>query len=428
MDLFTSKQKPFSHIQTCPSCSKGRMIYHSNILNSSQEVQKLLAVSGNLKDSLKLIESDYQFFPSGHSDAINCIDSTEDLEIIATGASDSSVRIWNGHTSYQLGYHFFHLNPVNSVCISRNKSYVVSGSDDKNIIVYSIERRSCVHSFLGHKRNIRCVRLTHDDKYLISSASDRIVKIWNMTDFTFLKDLEPHLGQVPAIDVGDSVFVTGDSKGNIRLWEIDGWCKIKATKFIMGIANIKIICKYKVLALTQDWEVKLVDLEDGKLIMKVDVGMKVSGMFLINEEVAYILKENDIMVLNLGDHNFTQTSENGYQGVQCATYTRGRFITGSKDRSIKIYDTSNTTLITFACHLGYIEQIEFIPESLILITSGDDYTIRFWDLTKKIKYDFIIEHKKEIIKFSMNQNRRYIISITSDLSAHVYKLSNILLK
>lgn len=428
MDLYSKKQKSFSHLQTCQSCSNSHIGFYSNNLNLSQEGQELLSVSESLKESLNLIQSKYQLFPSGHTDAINCIDSTEDLDIIATGAGDSSVRIWNGHSSYQIGYHFYHLNPVNSVCISKNKSYVVSGSDDKNIIVYSIEQRRCVHSFLGHKRNIRCVRLTNDCKYLISSASDRIVKIWNMTDFTFFKDLEPHMGEVPTIDVGDSEFVTGDSKGNIRLWNIDEWCKVRGINVTSKIISLKLIRKYKVIVLAQSWDLNLVDLDDGKSLLKISVGEKVSGMFLLNEEVAYLMMENEIMILNLSNHNFTKTTANGYQGVQCGAYASGYFITGSKDRSIKIFNASNTTFRTLACHLGYIEQIKFIPESLILITSGDDYTIRFWDLTKKTKYDFIVEYKKEIIQFTMNQNKSYLISITSDLNVYVYKLSKILLK
>lgn len=48
----------------------------------------------------------------------------------------------------------------------------------------------------GHKNEILTMDISFDGKYLITAGRDNIIKIWNLTNYSFYGDLEGHKGNI----------------------------------------------------------------------------------------------------------------------------------------------------------------------------------------------------------------------------------------
>jgi len=78
---------------------------------------------------------------------------------------------------------------VNSVAVSRDGRYIVSGSHDTTIKVWNIEKKELLKTLEGHKSDVISVVISGDGKY-IASSSDKSIKIWDREKGILLKTLE----------------------------------------------------------------------------------------------------------------------------------------------------------------------------------------------------------------------------------------------
>jgi WD40 repeat protein len=73
--------------------------------------------------------------------------------------------------NYQI-YLEVHTSYVNSVAISSNNKYFVSGSGDKTVRLWNVEKRRQEAIFEGHTNDIAFIAITSDNKYIVSGGFD----------------------------------------------------------------------------------------------------------------------------------------------------------------------------------------------------------------------------------------------------------------
>ena len=91
-----------------------------------------------------------------------------------------------------------HKNSVRSVAVVRATGDVVSGSSDKTVIVWNMERMGVRNVLRGHSGFVSCIGVVGGD--VISAGSDRSLKIWRGRDEYLSSDeMHGHIGRVEAI-------------------------------------------------------------------------------------------------------------------------------------------------------------------------------------------------------------------------------------
>ena len=70
-----------------------------------------------------------------------------------------------------------HSSSVYNISLSPDETRLVSGSEDKTIIVWNISDLSQEYSLNGHKGGVHSVRFSKDSKYIISGSSDKTIRI-----------------------------------------------------------------------------------------------------------------------------------------------------------------------------------------------------------------------------------------------------------
>ena len=79
--------------------------------------------------------------------------------------------IFRGHFSY-----------VNSVAITSDHKYIISGSDDKTVRIWNLVENKQEAVLEGHTDSVYSVAVTSDNKYIISGSDDETVRVWNLLE------------------------------------------------------------------------------------------------------------------------------------------------------------------------------------------------------------------------------------------------------
>jgi WD40 repeat protein len=65
------------------------------------------------------------------------------------------------------------------VVFSKNGKFIVSGSDDKSVIVWNAETGNLEKKLIGHGEKVSSVDFLPDGKYIVSSSFDNKIIIWS---------------------------------------------------------------------------------------------------------------------------------------------------------------------------------------------------------------------------------------------------------
>lgn len=116
-----------------------------------------------------------------HQGPVTCIEFHETLNLIATGGSDSVIRIWD---------------PTNQICKGAmrggqgvisvlrfhpdgEKNIVIGAADDANILAWNFDTREVQKKFAGHISKVTSISFAHDYQFFISASRDKVIILWN---------------------------------------------------------------------------------------------------------------------------------------------------------------------------------------------------------------------------------------------------------
>jgi hypothetical protein len=87
----------------------------------------------------------------------------------------------NGHTSF-----------VMAISITPDSKWAISGSDDKNCILWELTTGEALRTLKGHLASVNAVSITPDGRLAISGSSDNTCILWDMTTGETLQILKGH--------------------------------------------------------------------------------------------------------------------------------------------------------------------------------------------------------------------------------------------
>lgn len=166
-----------------------------------------------------------------------------------TGSQDRTIKMWDlsslpTHFSSSttdmvhcksLTTHKAHEKDINSLDVSPNDRFLVSGSQDRTAKIYEIIYTSSPSSAgrgelkllgtcKGHKRGVWCVRFSRHERVVATGSGDKTVKLWSMDDYSCLRTFEGHTNSVLRVDwlrgVGGLQLVSAGSDGLLKVWNV----------------------------------------------------------------------------------------------------------------------------------------------------------------------------------------------------------------
>ncbi|KAJ6847300.1 uncharacterized protein M6B38_281670 [Iris pallida] len=116
-----------------------------------------------------------------------------------------------------------HQNAVYCAIFDRSGRYVITGSDDRLVKIWSMETAFCLASCRGHEGDITDLAVSSNNTLVASSSNDFIIRIWRLPDGLPISVLRGHAGAVTAIAFsprpGSYQLLSSSDDGTCRIWD-----------------------------------------------------------------------------------------------------------------------------------------------------------------------------------------------------------------
>lgn len=117
-----------------------------------------------------------------------------------------------------------HRNAVYCAIFDRLGRYVITGSDDRLVKIWSMETAYCLASCRGHEGDITDLAVSFNNALVASASNDCIIRVWRIADGLPISVLRGHTGAVTAIAFSPrlgSVYqlLSSSDDGSCRIWD-----------------------------------------------------------------------------------------------------------------------------------------------------------------------------------------------------------------
>ena len=114
----------------------------------------------------------------GHDEGVNVVEFSPDGRSLASGSDDTTIRLWSVESGDEIA--IFSDKPYNITCLafSPDGSRIVSGSADNFVQLWNVPRSSLDACFPGHEEGVTCVAFSADGRRLLSGSFDHTVRVW----------------------------------------------------------------------------------------------------------------------------------------------------------------------------------------------------------------------------------------------------------
>lgn len=277
-----------------------------------------------------------------------------------------------------------HRDPITCVAFHPVFSSLASGSEDYTIKIWDWELGELERTVKGHTKAVLDVDYggPRGGTLLASCSSDLTIKLWDPSDeYKNIRTLPGHDHSVSAVRFVPSGAAGSPSSGNLlvsasrdktlRIWDVStGYC----VKTIRGHA---------------DWV--------------RDVSPSFDGRFLLSgghDQTARIwdASSGELKATLLGHEHFIVccvfappasykhlATMAGLKKPPPGSSSAEFVATGSRDKSIKIWDSRGTLIKTLTGHDNWVRGLVFHPGGKYLLSVSDDKTMRCWDLAQEGK-------------------------------------------
>jgi WD40 repeat protein len=317
-------------------------------------------VRGRVIDSVARPKTDpisnYLSFGFGFRNAISA-DGRVMLSTVREDASESMMKskhkkiiLWDIATHRILATLTGHDDLIDTVALSSDNRYALSGSRDKTVRFWDLKKGRAEAVFTGHQKAVDALALSADRKYVLSGSSDNTMKLW---DVNSQKEIHTFAHDCPVTFVrflpDGQLVLSGDDKGAVRFWDIQTGKEVASLKSHVSIAYAMASSSDGRYLLTGSFEgqLRLWDAAAGQLLKTIDAhhgGMTTIGL----------------------------------------TPDQKQAFSAGYDRTVKLWNLQDGKLHrTFPGHAGEISKAVVSPDGLYLLSSSwKDHVIdvRLWNI------------------------------------------------
>ena len=137
----------------------------------------------------------------GHTSQVNSVIISANGKFLVSGSDDCKIKIWNIKKRKEEITFTGHTACVLSVALSADGRFIVSGSHDHTIKVWNLPERREECTFTGHTSSVTSVALSADGRFIASGSWDETVKVWNVQERREECTFTGHTGYVNSVAV-----------------------------------------------------------------------------------------------------------------------------------------------------------------------------------------------------------------------------------
>ncbi len=158
----------------------------------------------------------------GHTGCVNSVCLSSDGRWALSGSDDQALRLWEVSTGRCVRTFEGHTGGVKSVCLSSDGRRALSGSDDMTLRLWEVSTGRCLRTFEGHTGGVRSVCLSSDGRWALSGSDDQALRLWEVLRGRCVQRFDGHTDSVTSIclSADGRWALSGSGDGTLRAWEV----------------------------------------------------------------------------------------------------------------------------------------------------------------------------------------------------------------
>ena len=291
--------------------------------------------------------------------SVNSVAVSPDGNFIVSGNNDSSVRVWDLETGKErLSPLLGHTKLVSSVAISSDGRFIASGSTDNSVRLWDLKTGAPVgQPMQGHTDSVLAVMFSPDSLWLASGSDDKAVRVWDVaTQSSSNQDPLVCRDKVMSVAISPNgqLIAAGDASGGISIWHSE---------------TGQPACE------SLDTSTKLF----------VSISFSPDGRFIAAGGYSLGLKENFVQTWNISTGKKVLDLSGHTDGVWSVAYSsNGRLIaTGSYDSIVRLWDAgTGAPIATLTGPSGQVYSVTFAPNDWYIVSGSGHGKIHIWTLSQ----------------------------------------------
>ncbi|CAG8440292.1 2076_t:CDS:10 [Acaulospora morrowiae] len=278
-----------------------------------------------------------------------------------------------------------HRNPVTRVTFHPVFSVLASASEDTTIKIWDYETGEFERTLKGHTKSVQDIAFDPKGNYLgtaiqyllmfyVSCSADLTIKVWDLqNDYKCVKTLYGHDHSVSSVEFlpsGD-VIISASRDKTIKFWELaSGYCIRTFTGHLEWVRMVSPSEDGKwIVTCSNDQTARLWDVTSGESKMEFRGHDHVVECAIFAPATAIpFIREMVGLVVDPNAKSKDQILPGQY------------LVTGSRDKTIKIWDSTGQCVKTLVSHDNWVRGLVFHPSGKYLFSASDDKTMKIWDV------------------------------------------------
>lgn len=316
-----------------------------------QELKKLALIEAERREEEALKQKAEKWKSvhtiAGHSNWVCAVAISPDGQMLASGSSDNTVKLWNLSTGEEICSFKGHLERVDSVTFSLDGKTLATGSSDNTVKLWNLRTQQEICTITGNISRVFPIIISPDRKTPNGKNADKNIKLW---DLTMGQEMRPFNGNsskggFPPVLSPDGETIAGGAEDNgIALW------------------NFKTGEELPPLFGHSRWVNAVAFSRDGKILATASVDETIK-----------------LWDWKTGQEICTLTGHSHW--VNSVTFSAdGKMLaSGSMDRTIKLWNLKTKQEIrTITGHAGGVISVTISPDGKTLVSGSTDGIIKIW--------------------------------------------------
>ncbi|MCI0552262.1 MAG: TIR domain-containing protein [Anaerolineae bacterium] len=364
----------------------------------------------------------------GHSDSVESVALSPDGKFVLTGSDDGTASLWDVATGKELIQFVGHTNQVKSVAFSSDGKYVLTAGDDETARIWDTATGKEVLQFV-HTDNVKGAVFSPDGKYVLTGSSDSITRLWDAATGQEVRQFVGHEDNVNSVAFSSDgkYALTGSDDQTARLWDAETGQEVN--QFIghtREVLSMSFSPDGKFVLTGSDTIARMFDAVTGDEVLQFIGHADRVRAVAFSSDGKYVLTGSSDTTARLWDvatgqevRKFTGHTDS----IRSVAFSSdGRYVlTGGIDQTTRLWEASlNQGTRQFIGHASAIYSIVFSPDGKYLLTGSGDNSVRLWDVVTNQEILRFLGHTNWVSSVAFSPTDEVVLTGSKDRTARLW--------